>query len=138
MRNLLWLAAPLAALTVLAGCNNSPEGGTPGTRNSFTLKGPTLTTTIKQGDTQTVTLTVDRDSEFKQTVKLTVQEPTGIDADLSKTQVTSADPKDVALTIRVAKDAALGDHVVKVTGTPVSGGATRVDVKVMVEAGPKG
>jgi uncharacterized membrane protein len=136
MRKFLLIAAPIAVLSFL-GCNTSPEGGSPGTNRTFSLKAPTLSTTIKQGDTQTVTLTVDRDSDFKQTIKLQVTEPKGIHADLNKTQVTAADPKDTSLTIKVDKDAPLGDHVIKVTGTPETGSATSVDVKVTVEEGAK-
>jgi uncharacterized membrane protein len=132
MRSFLGIAA-LATLG-FAGCNDSPKGGTPGTSSTFSISAPTLTTTIKQGDTQTVKLTLNRGSDFKQTVDLSVTAPDKITAKLNKTSVPASDTgKDVDLSISVAKDAPLGDQVVKVTGTPQGGTATSVDVKIKVE-----
>lgn len=132
MRNFLCLAT--LATVWFAGCNHSPEGGTPGTNSTFSISAPTLTTTIKQGDTQTVKLTLNRGSDFKQNVALTATAPEKIKATLNKTTVAPSDPgNDVELTIAVAKDAPLGDQVIKVTSTPQGGNAVAVDVKIKVE-----
>lgn len=131
-------AALVAAVGLCgAGCNKSPEGGATGTSNSFHVSAPAMGTTIKQGDKQTVTLSVDRNSDFKQAVKLTADAPKGLHADLSKSTVAAGDPKDVSLSITADKEAAVGEHTIKVTATPDSGAATSVDVKVKVET-PKG
>lgn len=134
MRNYLSLTT-MAAL-VFAGCNHSPEGGTPGTSSSFTISAPTITTTIKQDNKESVKLNLNRGTDFKKSVKLTVTAPDKIKADLSKDTIAASDPGEVMLNISVAKDAPLGDQVIKVTGTPDGGAATSVDVKIKVEKNP--
>jgi uncharacterized membrane protein len=130
------LTAVVAAALGLGGigCNQSPQGGAVGTSNTFRVTAPTMATTIKQGDKQTITLSVDRNSDFKQSVKLSAEAPKGLKADLSKTTVAAGDPKDVSMQVSVDKDAAVGDHHIKVTATPDTGAATTVDVKITVEA----
>jgi uncharacterized membrane protein len=135
MRTFLSIAA-IAAL-VQAGCNNSPEGGTPGTNSSFSLSAPTLTTAIKQDNKESVKLTLNRGTDFKKTVSLTVVAPEKIKAEFSKNSVAPSDSSDVVLNVSVAKDAPLGDQVIRVTGTPEGGGAaTSVEVKIKVEKNP--
>jgi uncharacterized membrane protein len=146
------LLAAAAAVAVATGCNQSPPGGkTPGTpaahtsnypdtsgvtgtsRDSFVIKAPVLSTTIKHGDKQTLNLTVDRGSDFKQSVKLTAEAPKGLKAEFDKATVAAGDKEDVALSVTVEKGAPLGDATVKVIGTPENGNATSVDVKVKVD-----
>lgn len=134
MKRLLTAVVATAVALVGVGCNQSQQGGAVGTSNTFRVTAPTLATTIKQGDRQTVTLTLDRNSDFKQSVKLSADAPKGIKADLSKTTVAAGDPKDVSMQVTVDKDAAVGDHNIKVTATPDTGAATTVDVKITVEA----
>jgi uncharacterized membrane protein len=132
-----WLSLAALAAFLVVGCNKSPEGGTPGTSSSFTIVGPTMTTTIKQDNKETVKLSLDRKSDFKKDVRLTATAPEKVKAELSKDEIKASEPADFTLTITVAKDAALGDHVVKVTGTPQGGGsATSVDVKIKVDKNP--
>ena len=134
MRTYLSIAA-ITALT-FAGCNHSPEGGTPGTSSSFTISAPTLTSTIKQDNKESVKLTLNRGTDFKKGVKLSVSAPDKIKADLSKDAVAPSDSGEVTLNISAAKDAPLGDQVIRVTGTPEGGTATTVDVKIKVEKNP--
>ena len=47
-----------------SGCNKSSEGGSSGTANSFKVSAPTLPTSLKQGEKQTVKLTLDRGSDL--------------------------------------------------------------------------
>jgi uncharacterized membrane protein len=135
MRYGLTLSALAAVLFV--GCNQSPEGGAPGNNNrgGFTISAPTLATTIKQDNSETVKISLSRDKDFKQNVKLSATAPDKIKAEfVDKATVTPADPNDVAMKITVAGDAPLGDHVIKVTGTPDTGAPTSVDVKVTVDS----
>lgn len=131
------LTAAVLAAAFAAGCGNtSPTGGNPSTptkADKFTVKAPMMATAIKQGDRQTVTLTLDRGSDFKEAVSLAAEAPKGLKADLSSKTVQPGEPADVTLTIEAEKDAAIADHVVKVTATPKTGNATSVDVKVKVE-----
>jgi uncharacterized membrane protein len=134
MRQFLSVAAMSALLFV--GCNKSPEGGTPGTSSSFTISAPTMSTTIKQDNTESVKLTLNRGSDFKKSVKLTATAPDKIKAEFSKDSVTSSDAGDVMLKIIVAKDAPIGDQTIHVTGTPDGGSPTSVEVKLHVEKNP--
>lgn len=133
MRAYLCLAALTAAFFV--GCNQSEEGGAPGTANTFTITAPTISTTIKQDNAESVKLTLNRGSNFKQRVRLAVTSPTDkVKGELNKTDLAAADPGEVVLKVTVAEDAPLGEHILKVTGTPEGGTPTSVDVKIKVEA----
>jgi uncharacterized membrane protein len=134
MRKYLSLTA-IAAL-MFVGCNKSPEGGTPGTSSSFTMSAPAMSTTIKQDNKESVKLTLNRGTDFKKSVKLTVNAPDKVKADFNKETVAPSDSGDVMLNITAAKDAPLGDQIIKVTATPDGGAATSVDVKVKVEKNP--
>lgn len=134
MNKLLAAVAAVALALAPMACNKSPEGGTPGTKDSFSVKAPTMTTNIVQGDRQTVKLMLDRGSDFKKSVKLETQAPTGVKASLEQSTIKAGDSADVNLTVEAAKDAPVGDHEIVVTATPESGAATTVKVKVKVEA----
>ena len=131
----LWIL-PLAALVGFTiGCNKSPEGGTAGTNSSFTITAPTVPTTIKQDNKETVKLSLSRGSEFKKDVKLSVAPVDKLKLDLNKTEIKASDatPAEFTITISPAKDAPVADYKVKVTGTPEGGGtATSVEFTVKV------
>jgi uncharacterized membrane protein len=95
-----------------------------------------MSSTIKQDNKESVKLTLNRGTDFKKGVKLSVSAPDKIKADLSKDAVAPSDSGEVVLNISAAKDAPLGDQVIRVTGTPEGGTATTVDVKVKVEKNP--
>ena len=132
MRTLLSLAA-LAALTI-TGCQQSSEGGTPGTKANFKIEGPVTGETIKQGEQDTIDLSINRGSDFKKDVKLAADAPAKIKAELNKTMVKASEDTKFNMTVTVDKDAPIGDHVIKVTGTPEGGGSpTHLDVKIKVD-----
>ena len=115
-----------------AACNRSPEGGTPGTDNSFRLNTAPGDTNLKPGEERTVVINVTRDSAFTQpvTLKADSQSPK-IDARIDKTKMEAGD-KQVTLTVKAAADAPKGNHIIKVTGTPATGTPASLDVKVEV------
>ena len=49
----------------------------------------------------------------------------------------ASEPAEFSIAVEAEKTAPLGDQVIKVTGTPESGTAASVDVKVKVNEGPK-
>jgi uncharacterized membrane protein len=129
----LWLlpVALVAGLTL--GCNKSPEGGTPGTKSSFKLSLPTTTSDIKQDNTRTLDASIDRGSDFKKDVKLTVTKPDKVEVKLSKDTIKASEDTKFNITVTPAKDAPLGEHSIKVTGTPDGGGeATSQEFKIKV------
>jgi len=136
MRHILMAAVVLAG-TVMLGCNKSKSGGktsdsTPSSA-TFDVKAPALATTIKQGDKQTVKLTLERGKDFKQAVSFKAEPPSGLKVDLEPTKIKAGDPETFTASVTVGKDAALGEHKVKVTATPDTGNAVSVEFKVTVE-----
>jgi hypothetical protein len=133
MRNWYITSALLVAFVV--GCNKSPEGGTPGTHATFKLSLPvSVLKDIKQGNTQSFDASVDRGSEFKHDVKLSVaNKPEKIDVTLNKDVIKANDgDTKFTITVAVAKDATIGEHEIKVTGTPDSGQPTTGSFKIKV------
>ena len=98
-----FLILPLAALAgFLVGCNKSPEGGTAGTNSSFTITAPTVPTTIKQDNKETVKLSLSRGSEFKKDVKLSVAPVDKLKLDLNKTEIKASDATPAEFTITIS------------------------------------
>ena len=135
MKNPSILAACLvAAAAALAGCNqSSPEGGRAGT-DTFKVVVPATSTTVKQGEVQTVRVSIDRGSTFTQKVKLETKAPAGVSVDPSNSTVQPSDKGDVQLKITVAPDAALGEHKILVRGVPDKGEPTETEFKISVAA----
>jgi uncharacterized membrane protein len=128
------LCGGLAVMIVaVAGCNKSNSGGLAG--EEFKLSAPGMATTIKQGDTQTVTVTVKKDKNFKQDVALKAKAPEGLTVKLGSAVVKAADDAsaEIRVKIAVAKDASVGEHTITVTGTPDKGNPTSVDITVKVD-----
>ncbi len=128
-----WLSLVAIAAFTVVGCNKSPEGGAPGTDSSFKVSAPTIPNAIKQGTREVANLSINRGSDFKKDVKLSVKSPDKIEAKLNKDVVRANEPAEFNITLEVAKDAPIGDHTVVVTGTPDGGGqATSVEFTVKV------
>ena len=126
------------ALGALVGCNTSPTGGggSAGQKRSasFKISAPVTSTDLKQGETQTVKIDVDKGSDFKEDVALAVEAPKGITVEPSSKTVKAGEKgDDIEFKVTAAKDAPLGDHNVKVTGTPKTGTPTSVEFKVTVK-----
>jgi uncharacterized membrane protein len=130
----------MLSLAALVGCNTSPPGGSggrvtdSGRSATFTIKAPTLSTTVQQGDTHTVKLAVDRGKDFHDDVTLRFDAPAGLKVNPAEHTVKAGDQEDVQVKVTADKDAPVGEHMVKVTGMPASGSATSVDFKIKIEA----
>jgi len=144
----LFSAATVAALTLgVVGCGNkSPEGGQPGTNNTFTISAPAGTAssmtapTIPQDTEKTIELTVKANKEFDgKKVNLKVEAPKGLHASVKPESVDLAANQEqkIQLVVHAEKDAPAGEATIKVTGTSDKGGTPTTDnVKVKVEANP--
>lgn len=121
------------ALTVAAvsGCG-SPKGGGMSSDEGFSLSTPFFTKDIKQGDRETVTITVKRDKYFKEDVRLQAAASPGITVAPSNIMVRASDSPDVQFQITAPRDAALGEYLVHVRATPETGQPTATDIKVKV------
>ncbi|HYH64190.1 MAG TPA: hypothetical protein VD866_05785 [Urbifossiella sp.] len=128
------LSAAAVGLFALASaaCNRSPEGGTPGTEQTFRLTTAAGDTNLKPGEEKTIVINVSRDDRFTDAVVLKVdsQSPK-IDARIDKTKMEASD-KQVTLTVKAAADAPRSPHIIKVTGTPTTGKPASLDVRVEV------
>jgi uncharacterized membrane protein len=121
-------------LAAVSSGTDSPKGGSVGKGEGFKIDVPSSDTKVKPGETQTVTIKLQRGESFKQDVKLQIEAAKGISVDPAKVLVKAGDKPDVQLTITVPKDAALGEYKVSVTGTPTTGEPTSVEFKVKVIA----
>jgi len=122
------------ALGILAGCQRSPRGGSTVKEEGFKIAAPTFNTEIKQGELQTVTVSLRRDAYFKQDVELQIKAGKGISVEPTSVTVRASDKAEVQLQITAAKDAALGEYPVVVKGTPETGEPTSVGFTVKVVA----
>ena len=134
MKSLLVTASLVAFAVAPIACNKSPEGGNPGTKDSFKISAPVLETTLEQGESKNLELKLDRGADFKKTVKLEATAPKGITVDMPKS-VAASEPEKVEMNVKVAADAPVGDAMpIVVTATPEAGVATKVEIKVQVKA----
>jgi len=127
------VVAPEAGYTMKS---DSPKGGSTLKSEGFKIAAPTFDTKIKQGEVQSVTISLERGDSFKQDVTLEIKlsKGEGITLDPAKVVVKAGDKPDVQLTITAPKNAALGEYKVSVTGTPTTGESTSVEFKVNVAA----
>ncbi len=121
-------------LTAVSSGKNSPKGGGVGKGEGFKIDvpSPLFGTKIKQGETLSVTIKLQRGESFKQDVTLKIEAAKGISVEPAEILVKASDAPDVALTIAVPKEAALGEYKVTVTGTPTTGEPTSTEFKVKV------
>jgi hypothetical protein len=121
-------------VAVVCGCNNSYKGGSMSSDEGFKIGGPAFITEVKQGDRQTVTITVRRDKYFKQEVTLLATATSGITVEPSKVVVKANESPDVPFQIKAPKDAALSEYLVHIVATPETGSAASRDFTVKVIA----
>ena len=100
----------------------------------FKISVPTFTTDVKQGDRQTISVTVRREKFFKQNVRLQISASSGISVTPTDVLIKASDTPEVQLQIASPKDAALGEYRVRVKGTPETGQPASIEIKVKVVA----
>ena len=122
------------AVASLFGCQTSPRGGSMVENEGFRIGVPTLTTEVKQGEIQIVTVSLKRDSLFKQDVTLHIKAAKGISVEPTKVTIKASDKPDVQLQITAAKEAAIGEYPVDVKGKPETGEPTHARFMVKVVA----
>jgi uncharacterized membrane protein len=142
----------MLALGALVGCSGSSTGtgghvGGPGATVSsdrsapllgpkegqFELSPPTLSTKIKQGGSEPVTISIKRGKNFDEDVALSFDKvPDHVTLD-PKAPTIKKGEKDVKVTVKVGDDAGLGDHDIMVTGKPTKGPEVTEKLKVTVE-----
>jgi uncharacterized membrane protein len=136
MRNLLTAAFAAAVLAPL-GCNN-PQGGSSGTKDSFTMNVTTsqavMGTALKKGETKEIDLTIKADKEFKGKVSLKADHPDKFKTELNPSSVDVTPGQDTTVKLMVTNEGApAGDATIRVTATPDHGTALSKEVKVKAE-----
>jgi hypothetical protein len=132
MKTAIAVVMTLAVATIF-GCQ-SPQGGGMSEDEGFKVSVPVLGAKIKQGDRQTVNVSLDRGKYFKQDVKLEITATGGISVEPTSVLVKASDKPEVQLQIAVPKDAALSEYRVYVKATPATGQPTSTDFTVKVVA----
>lgn len=100
----------------------------------FRIAVPNLTTRVKQGELQTVTVSLHRGDAFKRDVTLEVRPSKGINVHPNHVVIKAGDKPEVQLRIEAPKDAALGEYRVYVKGTPETGEPSSTEFEVEVVA----
>jgi len=125
----------MLALLANTGCqstNVSSQGGIAPINEAFSITVPKAMT-VKQGTNTAITVALNRGDYFKQDVELDLT-TSGIVITPNSVLVKASDKPDVQCQIAVARDAAIGDYRVTVTGTPTKGTATSTVFIVSVAA----
>ena len=134
----------MGIVAATAGCNQSKPGG-PGaalpeseqatigeTDNTFTLEAPMTATDVTQGESDEITISIDRADRFAQDVSLSFGNlPAGVTLTPASATLAQGD-SEVKFVLTAAPDAAIGDHTIVVTGRPAQGPTAATEVKISV------
>lgn len=101
-------------------------------KDSFTLKMPRPWATLKQGETKTVSIGINRDRTFDQDVALEFGKmPTGVTFEPG-TPVIKRGDTEAQIKLASADDASLGEFMIKLTGRPATGSKAENEFKLFV------
>jgi len=122
----------LIAAAALTGCKTKSEEGGGAGNDTFRIVVPATATEVKQGELQTVRVTLERGEGFKQRVKLEMKAPAGLQVEPKDATVQPGDKGDLQLKVSAAKDAPIGEHKIMVKGTPDRGEPTETEFNITV------
>lgn len=145
----LYTSLIVAGLIAITGCNTSPTGGGAGgtggsgkhgeaSKATFKLSGPSNTpeTSVKQGETIVKDITVDSGKDFKENItfdaKVDSGDKKGVTAKVEPKMWKASEHETIKLHITASEEAPQGEYTIHVTGTPATGKATTLDVKIKV------
>jgi len=101
-------------------------------KDSFTVGLPIFSTTLKQGESKAVAMTISRDEKFSDDVTLMFGElPQGVSFEPAAPVVKQGDTESM-ITLTATDAAALGDFTISVTGQPSQGVSVSKDFKLSV------
>jgi len=139
MKKVVALTIALTLVLTAVSCkkespNAGPKGGSVGQGKAFKIDVPTFDTKIKQGEVQSVTVSLKRGDSFMQDVTLEIKlvDGKGIAFDPAKVLVKAGDKPDVQFQVSADKDAAISEYRVSVTGTPATGEPASAEFNVKV------
>ena len=128
--------APIAILAlILAGCHTaSPRGGGTMLEEEFRVVVPTYATEVKQGEMQTVSLSLTRGDHFKRDVKLEITAPKGLTVSPENFTIKDSAKPETQIRVSAAKDSAIGEYRIHVKAHPESGESTSCEFSIKVVA----
>ena len=101
-------------------------------KDSFTLSPPRLSTSLKQGETKTISIGIKRDKTFDQDVALRFGDmPTGVTLEPAAPVIKRGETE-AQITLMGADDASLGNFSIKLTGHPATGADASNEFKLTV------
>jgi len=101
-------------------------------KQTFTLSVPTFSTTVKQGESKAVSLSINREKNFNEDVTLKFADlPKGVTIEPASPVIKNGETE-AKVMVKSEDDGALGDFKVKVTGHPVKGADATHDFKITV------
>lgn len=101
--------------------------------NTFSLSTPVLSTHLKQGQSETGTISVSRGENFDEDVTLSFSGlPQGVTIEPMSAMIRHGD-KEAQVTFHAAADAALGDFTIDVMGHPAQGADAHSKFKLSVD-----
>ena len=101
-------------------------------KDTFTLSTPRLSTSLKQGETKSVSIGIKRDKTFDQDVALSFGEmPTGVTLEPAAPMIKQGEAE-TEITLTSADDASLGTFAIKLTGHPATGADATNELKLTV------
>ena len=132
MKTFVSIIASLS-IAALVGCQSGgSQGGGASKGEGFSIAVPSMGSDIKQGDTQSITVSIRRGDYFKQDVKLEIKTTPGITVDPTSVMVKASEKPDVEFHVSAAKDAPLVDCHIYVTATPTTGEPSTADFDMKV------
>ena len=134
MRTMITIVMTMAVAAVLGCQSTSPRGGGVSADEGFKIVVPSSAPEVKQGEVQTVAVSLQRGEFFKRDVTLEIKPSKGISVDPTNALIKASAKPDAQLRITAAKNAALGEYRVYVKGTPETGEPTSVEFTVKVVA----
>ena len=124
----------MLSLVLVTGCKStvSPQGGILPQDKEFTIAVPTHST-VKQGESIPVNISLNRGSFFKRNVQLEINSE-GITVTPAEVLIKASEKPEAQLQIAAPRDASLGEYRVYVNATPSSGKTTSTEFTVKVVA----
>jgi hypothetical protein len=136
------------ALVALVGCGGKDTACGPGAsnatgkqplygqaENTFNLTAPS--TSLKQGETKAVSISIKRGTNFQEDVTLKFADvPQGVTLD-PVSPVIKHGETETKVTLKAAADASLGDFTIKVIGHPTKGADSSHEFKITVAKDPE-
>ena len=100
--------------------------------DTFTVKAPSMTTTLDTGKKKDIDISISRGSDFKQSVKLEFKPPAGITVTPAMATIPAGQDK-VTVTLEASNSALAGKTQLEVTAVPETGKSSSLEIPVEVK-----